>query len=61
MWQLHYAVDAGADHNVARNIIANPDEKNDGGNYFQALARPDGSFTVENSRNREKKTYTESN
>jgi beta-lactamase superfamily II metal-dependent hydrolase len=57
VWQLHYAVDAGADHNVAEKYIANPDEKKDGGNYIQTLVRPDGSFTVENSRNHEKKKY----
>ena len=57
MWQLHYAVGAGKDHNVAEEFIANPDEKNDAGNYIQAWAEPDGSFRVENSRNHEKKTY----
>ena len=57
VWQLHYAMDAGADHNVAEKFIANPDEKTDSGNYIQAWAQPDGSFTVENSRNHEKKSY----
>ena len=57
VWQLHYAVDAGADHNVAEKFIANPDEKSDSGNYIRALAQSDGSFTVENSRNHEKKSY----
>jgi beta-lactamase superfamily II metal-dependent hydrolase len=57
VWQLHYAVDAGADHNVAEKFIANPDEKADGGNFIQAWAEPDGAFTVENSRNHEKKVY----
>jgi competence protein ComEC len=57
IWQVHYAADAGADHNVAEKYIANPDEKNDGGNYLQAWAQSDGSFIVENSRNREKKNY----
>jgi hypothetical protein len=42
---------------VAEKYIANPDEKNDGGNYIEAIAKPDGSFVVENSRNREKKSY----
>jgi len=27
VWQLHYAVETGADHNVAEKYIANPDEK----------------------------------
>jgi competence protein ComEC len=57
VWQLHYAVEAGANHNAAEKYIANPDEKNDGGNYIQARAQADGSFTVENSRNHEKKSY----
>jgi beta-lactamase superfamily II metal-dependent hydrolase len=26
LWQLHYAVDGGADHNVAEAFIANPDD-----------------------------------
>jgi len=57
VWQLHYAVDAGADHNVAEKFIANPDEKNDAGNYIQAVAQSDGSFAIVNSRNHEKKNY----
>jgi competence protein ComEC len=57
VWQLHYAVDAGIEHNVAEKFIANPDEKADKGNFIQAWAEPDGSFTVENSRNYEKKNY----
>jgi competence protein ComEC len=57
MWQLHYAVDASKDHNVAEEYIANPDEKADAGNYIEAWAEPDGNFTVENSRNHEKRVY----
>ncbi|HSS99426.1 MAG TPA: MBL fold metallo-hydrolase [Terriglobales bacterium] len=57
VWQLHYAVEGGPDHNVAEKYIANPDEKNDGGNYIEAVAESNGSFTVENSRNHEKKNY----
>jgi competence protein ComEC len=57
VWQLHYSVSGGSDHNVPEQFIANTDEKNDAGNYLQAWAEPDGSFTVENSRNHEKKVY----
>jgi len=57
VWQLHYAVEAGADHNVVEKFIANPDEKSDGGNFIQVWAGPNGAFTVENSRNHEKKVY----
>lgn len=47
-WQLHYAVDAGKDHNVKEDYIANV---NDADGYFlEVTAEPDGSFTVLNSR-----------
>ncbi|HEV2520969.1 MAG TPA: MBL fold metallo-hydrolase [Candidatus Acidoferrales bacterium] len=65
LWQLHYAVDAG-DHNMPEKFIANqgvggtaatgvPDEPP--ANYIQLTARPDGSFTVKNSRNGYLKDY----
>ncbi len=65
LWQLHYAVDAG-DHNMLEKFIANmgkggtaatgvPDEG--AVNYIQLTARPDGSFTVKNSRNGFSKDY----
>jgi hypothetical protein len=65
LWQLHAAVDAG-DHNMPEKFIANlgtggtaatgvPDE---GVVYYiQLTARPDGSFTVKNSRNGFQKDY----
>jgi competence protein ComEC len=65
LWQLHTAVDAG-DHNMPEKFIANlgtggtaatgvPDE---GVVYYiQLTARPDGSFTVKNSRNGFQKDY----
>src|SRR5258708_9959678 len=56
LWQLHYAVDAGKDHNVSDQFIANLDEKNHAGNYIKVTARPDGSFTIFNSRNNFEKT-----
>ena len=66
LWQLHYAVDAG-DHNMPEKFIANqgtggtsatgvPDEGPV--NYIQLTARPDGSFTVKNSRNGFQKDYS---
>jgi len=66
LWQLHYAVDAG-DHNMPEKFIANqgtggtaatgvPDEGDV--NYIQLSARPDGSFSVKNSRNGYQKEYT---
>jgi competence protein ComEC len=65
LWQLHYAVDAG-DHNMPEKFIANqgvggtaPTGVPDEGvvNYIQLTARPDGSFTVKNSRNGYRKDY----
>jgi len=55
-WQLHYAMDAGKDYNVAEDFIANPDEKCEG-KYIKVSARRDGTFTVLNSRNQFTKTY----
>jgi competence protein ComEC len=65
LWQLHAAVDAG-DHNMPEKFIANlgtggtaatgvPDEG--AVNYIQLTARPDGGFTVKNSRNGYQKDY----
>jgi len=65
LWQLHYAVEAGA-HNSPEQFIANlgtggtkdsgvPDETE--ANYIMLAARPDGSFTVTNGRNGYSKEY----
>jgi beta-lactamase superfamily II metal-dependent hydrolase len=65
LWQLHYAVDA-KEHNMPEKFIANlgtggtaatgvPDEG--AVNYIQLSSRPDGSFTVKNSRNGYQKEY----
>ena len=65
LWQLHYAVDA-KEHNMPEQFIANqgtggtaatgvPDEGPV--NYIHLTARPDGSFTVTNSRNGFHKDY----
>jgi competence protein ComEC len=58
LWQLHYSVEGAAAHNVAEKFIANPDEKNDAGNYIEVLAQLNGNFTVVNSGNKFQKTYT---
>jgi competence protein ComEC len=58
MWQLHYAMDAGKENNVSEPFIANTDE-NCQGAYIKITARPDGSFTVFNSRNGYSKNYTQ--
>jgi competence protein ComEC len=55
-WQLHYTVAGGKEHNVADDLIANPDEKCEG-KWIQLTAKDDGSFTVVNGRNQYQKTY----
>jgi competence protein ComEC len=51
LWQLHYAVDGGPAHNVRDGHIANPDEKNDAGNFISVKADSNGSFSIKNARN----------
>jgi beta-lactamase superfamily II metal-dependent hydrolase len=58
LWQLHYSVEGAAAHNVAEKFIANPDEKNDVGNYIKVVAQRSGNFTVINTGNKFQKTYT---
>jgi beta-lactamase superfamily II metal-dependent hydrolase len=55
LWQLHYAVDAGKDHNVAEPFIANLDESTAHG--IRITAHRDGSFSVQNERNGLMKEY----
>jgi len=55
-WQLHYAIDAGKDHNVKAEFIANVDDKSDG-NYIKVMAQADGSFVIANSRTKHQKKY----
>ena len=56
LWQLHYAVDGGSDHNVLEKLIANVGDS-DEGNYIKVSAESNGTFTVVNSRNKYEKTY----
>jgi competence protein ComEC len=56
LWQLHYAVAGGKDHNVSDDLIANLGE-NDQGNYINVSAETDGTFTVINTRNKYSKKY----
>lgn len=51
LWQLHYAVDGGPEHNVDAKFIANSGENNDRGNYIKVLAYPTGPFEIINSNN----------
>ena len=58
MWQLHFSVAGGADHNVNDSFIANTFEVGeDDGHYIKLTAQQDGSFTVYNSRNKFEKSY----
>jgi len=56
LWQLHYAVEAGKEHNVDESMIANVEGGTDG-NFIRVVAFPDADFTVTNSRNGYEKTY----
>jgi beta-lactamase superfamily II metal-dependent hydrolase len=56
VWQLHYALDAGKEHNSPEKFLANLGET-DTGHAIEVAAQPDGSFTVTNTRNGFKKTY----
>jgi competence protein ComEC len=58
LWQLHYSVEGGAEHNVAESFIANPEEGDkDRGYWIKVAAEWDASFTVVNARNGSAKTY----
>jgi competence protein ComEC len=56
LWQLHYAADSDAQHNAAEGFIANLNEKSDG-SFIEVKAKPDGKFSVTNSRNGLSKKY----
>jgi competence protein ComEC len=56
LWQLHFAVAGGKDHNSSDTLIANVDEICQG-SWLKLTVKPDGSFTVDNSRNKYEKTY----
>ncbi|MBZ5657161.1 MAG: MBL fold metallo-hydrolase [Acidobacteriia bacterium] len=56
LWQLHYAVEGGKEHNVAADFIANPEEKCEG-KSIKVAAEADGTITVTNARTGFAKTY----
>jgi competence protein ComEC len=57
LWQLHYSNEGGTSNNVEERFIANPQGKEDSGNYIKVSALSDGTFTVTNGRNSFSKTY----
>jgi competence protein ComEC len=56
LWQLHFANEGGAEHNVADAFIANVSGP-DAGHYLKLTAWADGTFEVYNSRMRQTKHY----
>ena len=50
-WQLHFAVAGGKEHNSSDTLIANVDEICEG-KWIKLTVKPDGSYTVENTRNK---------
>jgi competence protein ComEC len=56
LWQLHFAIEGGKEHNSSDTVVANLDEACEG-KWLRINAQSDGSFTVYNSRNRFEKTY----
>ena len=57
IWQVHYATAGGDANNVSEQMIANPTEKPDSGNWLKLSADASGSFTVTNGRNGYSKKY----
>jgi hypothetical protein len=55
-WQLHYANEGGAAHNVADPFIANPLGP-DVGHYLKVTAWVNGNFDVFNPRTKQTKHY----
>ena len=56
LWQLHFAVAGGKEHNSSDTVIANVDEMCEG-KWIKLTAEREGGFTVENARNKFEKTY----
>lgn len=57
LWQVHFANEGGAEHNVADSFIANV-SGSDAGHCLKLTAWPDGNFEVFNSRTKQTKLYT---
>ncbi|MDE3167533.1 MAG: MBL fold metallo-hydrolase, partial [Acidobacteriota bacterium] len=56
IWQLHFAVAGGGDHNAADPFIANVDETCEGKGIHVEVMK-DASFRLVNARNKYEKTY----
>lgn len=57
IWEIHYSVAGGKEANAAPDYIANLKDSPDQGHDLEISARPDGGFTVTNSRNGFKVDY----
>jgi competence protein ComEC len=57
IWQVHYAMEGGKEHNVPEAMIANIYEQGDEANWLRVSADANGTITVYNSRNKYEKTY----
>jgi len=53
VWQSHFSVPGGEDHNPPADFIANPDPdpSKDQNRMIKLSAQPDGAFTITNMRN----------
>ena len=59
VWQIHQAMGPNRDHNVAADLIANPEPTDQcKGNWIKATIAKNGTFTLTNGRNGFKKSYT---
>ncbi len=56
LWQLHYSLAAGKEHNSPDTFVANVDE-NCEGKYIKVTVEKDGVFTISNQRNKFERTY----
>jgi len=56
LWQLHFSIEGGREHNSSDTVIANLEEACEG-KWLRLNAQSDGAFTVYNSRNKFEKTY----
>ncbi|HLK63823.1 MAG TPA: MBL fold metallo-hydrolase [Bryobacteraceae bacterium] len=57
IWQVHYSISGGKEHNPADDYIANLEGSTDQANWIRLSASNDGSFAVTNTRNGFSKTY----
>jgi len=57
IWQLHFAVAGGPEHNSQENMIANMTENPDAASTIKLVAHKDGHFEITNSRNNYTKKY----